>query len=1145
MILDNENSNLKVHEWLAKYNEDGNLDIVTGYFTVGALAYLSKITNQKIKEYRFILGDIVNFDTGKLKSLDLLNENLEIGTSLKLKQLAQEAVSFLELKEVELKTMEPNFCHAKVYLKTASDDDRNHYFITGSSNLTEAGIGQKITCNIELNIAETGNNNQYIQLTNWFEDLWNKPQAHQSKTIVLENGKITKIPFKQYLIEQISMLFKEYTPEHIFYKILYELFNQEEDDPETKRDLGKLENTRIFEKLYPFQKNGVYSLIKMLNKYNGAILADAVGLGKTWSALAVMKFFQMKGREIVLFCPKKLENNWIQYLKRKEAIFEEDKFDYIVRFHTDLRDGGMESAQAHFDFFINDRPKLFVIDESHNLRNDKSSRYKYLVEEILRKSNGDVKVLLLSATPINNAFKDVRNQFRLMVKGENEGFNELLNVKNIDHTFREVQADFNKWSKEEGAKFADFHNRIKDSDFFRLTDHLLVARTRKQINLHFDPNLKFPKHKKPINIFKTPLKFGDVENFAELLENMQLNLSAYQPSFYTESKEERKLRIKEKKAKKKEGVKQDPKEVMEDNVQREFFLVKMMMILILKRLESSWYSFQITVGRIHKHHENALKKIAEYEQCKDAQSKKNQIINDDEETIAELATDDESGILDTFLFGKKKPIPISKIDQAGMLDQFKKDIKNDKKTLKYIIDNILEFEEKITPETSTTSEDSKLNELLHIILGKQKTENKKIVIFSAYKDTVQYLFDQLGKRGFINFAMVAGDENKEWKSTSKLKKHEPLLERFAPYTKLFKGKNWHNFEPTIPEVSPQLAYNEWLDWIKVEHPEVYRKTEKPIDILLATDVLSEGQNLQDADMVINYDVHWNPVRVIQRIGRIDRIGSPNQFIQSINFWPAKDIDDYINLRERVEKRMALMKLAGSEVIEQFTDDFEEMANDENLEARQNANMLRQMENNTGNIEEKQSIGFADFSFDNYRQLLHDMLNEKKKEFQSMPNGVFSGFKIENNPTLKNGLIALLGYPAQKKYNPEHEYTSHELIYIDKEGTQISNNQKIILEQLFKYYKEPRYVDPKIDSGDEPTLDVLSSSLRKWISKQVKNEEVLDDGTVIETMSAANLNRLKQLKKNSAVAIKEFKTEGSISEKFDFNKFDLITWLIVS
>jgi SNF2 family DNA or RNA helicase len=234
----------------------------------------------------------------------------------------------------------------------------------------------------------------------------------------------------------------------------------------------------------------------MLNKYNGAILADAVGLGKTWSALAVMKSFQSKGNEVILLCPKKLEQNWNQYLKRQNSIFEADKFDYVIRFHTDLRDGGLHSSNLNEDFFTNDKPKLIVIDESHNLRNDKSSRYKYLVEEILQKSKGDIKILLLSATPINNSFKDIRNQFKLITKGENTGFKETLDVNNIESTFREIQAIFNKWSGEPGAKLSEFHSKIKDSAFFRLTDHLLVARTRKNVRANFDNTLSFPKHKK-------------------------------------------------------------------------------------------------------------------------------------------------------------------------------------------------------------------------------------------------------------------------------------------------------------------------------------------------------------------------------------------------------------------------------------------------------------------------------------------------------------------------------------------------------------------------------------------------------------------------------------------------------------------------
>lgn len=1133
MIIDNENQKLKVHEWITKYNEEGTLDVVTGYFTIGALAYLSKSTNDKIENYRFVLGDIVNFDE-KIKALDLLNESIGIETSFHLKQLAKEAVDFLMLSKVEAKTLEPNFCHAKLYLKTAIADDRNHYFISGSSNLTEAGIGQKTTSNVELNIAETGNNNQYKELVDWFNDLWNRPQAHTKKTIVDERGNTTKKDFKEYLIDEISKLFNIYTPEQIYFKILFELFHKEKDTPEVEKQLIKLEDTRVFNKLYDFQKGGTKSLIRMLNKYNGAILADAVGLGKTWSALAVMKSFQMKGDEVILLCPKKLEQNWTQYLKRQNSIFEEDKFDYVVKFHTDLRDGGLHSSSLNEDFFTNDKPKLIVIDESHNLRNDKSNRYKFLVEEILQKSKGEIKILLLSATPINNSFKDIRNQFKLMSKGENTGFKETLDVNNIEHTFREVQKIFNEWSKEPGAKLSDFHSKIKDSAFFRLTDNLLVARTRKNVKANFDNTLSFPKHKKPINIFETPLHFGDVENFAELMDNMDLNLSAYLPATYLLTKEERQERNKERK-----GV-----DVTKDDVQREHFLVKMMMILMLKRLESSWHSFMITVERIYTHHDNALDKINEYQSLKNNQT----ITIDGIDFTNDVLTEQdeiEMQLMDSITFGKKNPISLALIDEIGTLDEFKNAIKKDKKNLKYILDNVKEFQKEFSKETDLNSKDTKLKRLLNIIIEKQKTTNKKIVIFSAYKDTVEYLFNQLKLRGFDKFAMVAGDENKVWNETHASKKHENVLERFAPYTKLFREKNWTNFELSSNNLSPEDSYLEWKKYISQDHNATLLKLNNPIDILIATDVLSEGQNLQDADMVINYDIHWNPVRVIQRVGRIDRIGSPNDEIQSINFWPAKDIDDYINLKARVEKRMAIMKITGSEVINEFTDEFNELAEADKLEDQQNANMLRQMETTMQDIDGEKTLGFDDFSFDNYRQLLQSMLNQQKKEFENMPNGVFSGIKIDNNPEMKPGIISLLGYPAQKKYNPNFNYLSYELIYIDEKGSQISNNHKIILEQLSNYYKDPRFVPSTIDSGDEIEISKLSNALNTWINNQAKTEIELEDGTKKEVISKAGLDLINKLKSNPKQTLEKLKTEGNVSEKYNFDNFDLITWLIIS
>lgn len=1133
MIIDNENQKLKVHEWITKYNEEGTLDVVTGYFTIGALAYLSKCTNDKIENYRFVLGDIVNFDK-KIKALDLLNESIDIDTSFQLNKLAKEAVRFLKLDKVVAKTLEPNFCHAKLYLKTALNDDRNHYFISGSSNLTEAGIGQKTTSNVELNIAETGNNNQYKELVDWFNDLWNKPQAHSKKTLIDENGKLSKKDFKEYLIEEISKLFEVYSPEQIYYKILFELFHKEQDNAEVEKQLIKLEDTVVYNKLYDFQKGGVNSLIRMLNKYNGAILADAVGLGKTWSALAVMKSFQHKA-DVLLLCPKKLEQNWKQYIKKHNSIFEEDKLDFDVKFHTDLREGGFNDN--FLQYLLNDKSKLLVIDESHNLRNDKSSRYKYLIEEILQKSKGDIKILLLSATPINNSFKDIRNQFKLLTKGENTGFKESLDVNNIESTFREIQTIFNKWSEEPGARLSEFHSKIKDSAFFRLTDHLLVARTRKNVKANFDNSLSFPTHKKPINIFKTPLKFGDVENFAELMDNMDLNLSAYLPATYTLSKEEREVIALEKKQKKRlrENI-----DVLKDNQQREHFLVKMMMILMLKRLESSWHSFMITVERIYNHHEIALEKINKYQEFKS-----DLIIDENEAIYQDVIDEDETGVLHTFLFGKKNPISLSVIDDAGNLEEFKNEIKKDKKSLKYILDNVLEFQKKFKPEKELKSIDPKLEELLKIIIEKQKTKNKKIVIFSAYKDTVQYLFNQLKTRGFSNYAMVAGDENKIWNETHSSKKHENVLERFAPFTKLFKEKNWTDFEPSSKGLSEQECFQEWQKYIQENDIKTYFKLENQIDILIATDVLSEGQNLQDADMIINYDIHWNPVRVIQRVGRIDRIGSPNDEIQSINFWPAKDIDDYINLKSRVEKRMAIMKITGSEVINEFTDDFNDLAEAEKLEDQQNANMLRQMEMTMEDLDGEQTLGFDDFSFDNYRQLLQNMLNQKKKEFENMPNGVFSGIKIENNAEMKPGIISLLGYPAQKKYNAETNYLSYELIYIDLQGNQISNNQKVILEQLNNNYTLPRAIDPKIESGDDLEIEKLSNALKTWINNQARAEIELEDGTKKQVISKAGLDLINKLKNNPKQILEQLKTEGNISDKYNFNNFDLITWLIIS
>ncbi len=287
MILDNENENLKVHEWISSYTEKGKLDIVTGYFTIGALAWLSNEINDKISEFRLILGDIVNVDSIDNRPLDLLNENITIEAALRLNRLSQEAVNFLKQDKVVAKTLEPNFCHAKSYLfNPENKDDRNKYFISGSSNLTEAGIGLKYTSNVELNIAETGNNNQYKELVGWFGNLWIRPQAHKDKTLVAPDGTKTKIDFKQYLISEIERIFIKYTPRELYYKVLFELFGNQlsdiDDDPNFNRQIGRLENSAIYNTLYDFQKkvdqsiNTLISEIKLLQEFLQVLIADTV-----------------------------------------------------------------------------------------------------------------------------------------------------------------------------------------------------------------------------------------------------------------------------------------------------------------------------------------------------------------------------------------------------------------------------------------------------------------------------------------------------------------------------------------------------------------------------------------------------------------------------------------------------------------------------------------------------------------------------------------------------------------------------------------------------------------------------------------------------------------------------------------------------
>jgi len=1139
MLVDNHSTEFKVHSFIQQYINEGSMDIVTGYFTVGALCHFANLTNERIAQYRVILGDITQRDVTEISSLDLLNADLSIEKALSLKKLANEAIEFLRLNKVFLKTLEPNFCHAKLYLfKSEKNDRQKNFYISGSSNLTEAGIGIKQSDNFELNIADFGGNEQYTEILNWFNALWEHPKAHTEKYLTDEQGKETKVDFKEYLIQEIAKLFKDFLPQDIYYKILFEYFAKDVqlsiNNPDLARSIERLKSSEIYNALYEFQQKGAESLIRKLEQFKGAILADAVGLGKTWTALAVMKFYQNRDYDIVLFCPKKLHYNWLKYKVRHNSRFEADRLNFAIRFHTDLDENLMQKPhyiEDRQDYnFVNNTPKLIVIDESHNLRNDKSKRFQYLLEEIIKK-NKEVKILLLSATPINNSFKDIRNQIKLLTKDNNAAFKESLDIENLYYLFNKTTNHFNRWQEKKNAPITEL-TRSFDPFFYKLTDSIIVARTRKMI-VGQQHNLSFPIKAKPLNKYITPKIMLEVDSLDELIHKFPPILSGYQPNYYTLTSDERTQRRRDEK----KGV-YSGENILEDDVARDRFLVKMMYILLLKRLESSWYSFHTTVNKILQHHQNVLSKIENYQKYKSCETlSQNSMFTDDE----------EEEDLQEYTIGKRE-IKLSDIENAGNLTLFEKSLKRDISKLKGLSKGMDYFSEVIDQELEddnlSKSSDTKLQELIKVLQQKSEySHNPKVIIFTTYRDTAQYLFDQLSARGFSKIAMISGEGAITDYNGELVKNFEPILERFAPFTKLFTERKWEEFSSDIQD--PIKRFEAWKEWVVTIDKKVEQQLQTPIDILIATDALSEGQNLQDADMVINYDIHWNPVRAIQRVGRIDRLGSPNEQVYTVNFWPAPNINEYLNLQTRIEKRMAAMKVVGSEDIKDFTENYSEIATDETLEERQNRKMLEQMQESIDDLEDEKSFGFDDLSLENFRQDLALELDQRRRYYEQLPNGIFSGIALSptDEPQAKEGIIALIGSPVRKA-KERKDYKHLRLIYIDSQGTEVFLNESEILNYLAKIKNAPRYGCEKLDIGEEEEVKYYASALSKWFEQQQAQTFTDEKGNTQKVACLQSASLLKNMLKGKKEAIIEAKSNEKTTEKYSKEHWDLITWLII-
>ncbi len=696
--------------------------------------------------------------------------------------------------------------------------------------------------------AETPFSKAYIDL---FNQIWNDSGCLQVVT--------------EEVIDSISNAYKENAPEFLYFVALYNIFNEFLEDiseDELPKEATGFKNSSIWEKLYNFQRDAALAVINKLEKYNGCILADSVGLGKTFTALSVIKYFESRNRTVLVLCPKKLFENWNTY--RQNYVnnpLAKDRLNYDILYHTDLsRDYG-RSNDLDLERVNWGNYDLVVIDESHNFRNGgkvstdengenpRENRYLRLMNKVIR-SGVKTKVLMLSATPVNNRFNDLKNQLQLAYEGESEAFDKLLPTnRGIDDIFRQAQGSYNIWADlPPEERTTERLLRMLDFDFFRLLDAVTIARSRKHIQQYYDTADigTFPERLKPISRNPHLTDLDTAINYNEIFEQLQmLHLAIYAPSAFILPSQLWKYKEEESTTGHRLSI-----EEREQGIQR------LMNMQLLKRLESSVNSFRLTLTRIRDYMQETLDAIARF------QNGERRVSVDDYESVD--GDEDEQD----FTIGKKKNrILLEDMDYISWQKEIKDDLE--------IIRLLLLMLQSITPE-----HDSKLQQLICDLKDKFaypiNGNNKKVLVFTAFSDTAEYLYnclaDPIKKEYGLNVALVTGDV--EARSTLKLK--EKL-----------------DFNKVLTLFSP----------ISKEREAVYPHLKEEIDVLIATDCISEGQNLQDCDYLLNYDIHWNPVRIIQRFGRIDRIGSKNAQIQLVNYWPDMTLDEYINLKGRVESRM--------------------------------------------------------------------------------------------------------------------------------------------------------------------------------------------------------------------------------------------------
>ena len=966
--------------------QGSRLSVAAACFSIYAFQELKKEL-QGIDELRFIFTS-PTFTTEKAKKEKrefyiprLSRERSLYGTEFEVKlrnELTQKAIAKECAEWIRKKvTFKSNVTNENM-MGFINLDDKNYMPINGFTTV-DLGCERGNNAYNMVQKTEAPFSTAYIDL---FDNLWNDTSKLQEVT--------------DEVIENITAAYNENSPDFIYFVTLYNIFSEFLEDvseDHLPNEATGFKESKIWSMLYNFQKDAVLAIISKLEKFNGCILADSVGLGKTFTALAVIKYYENRNKSVLVLCPKKLTNNWNTYKDNYvNNPIASDRLRYDVLYHTDLNRTHGKSNGLDLDRLNWCNYDLVVIDESHNFRNggklsgednEKENRYLKLLNKVIRKGV-KTKVLMLSATPVNNRFNDLKNQLALAYEGNTDLIDDKLNTtKSIDDIFKNAQRAFNTWSKWNPAdRTTENLLRMLDFDFFEVLDSVTIARSRKHIQKYYDTSDigTFPTRLKPISLRPPLTSLKKAINYNEIYEQLtQLSLSIYTPTHfilpskmekYAELYEDNKVNVGFTQANREQGIR------------------RLTAINLMKRMESSVHSFNLTLKRIYSLIDSTIHSIDTYDKTSSVRLELTDISD-----IDEFDSEDQNGD-ELFTFGKKVKIEIGDMDYKSWRDSLVRD--------RDILELLTLMVGDITPEY-----DSKLQELFRVIKNKLENpinqDNKKIIIFTAFADTAEYLFDNVSKYVKENFglntAMVSGSV--EGRTTvPKLKSDlNTVLTCFSPIS-----KDKHLLMPND-------------------------KTE--IDFLIATDCISEGQNLQDCDYLINYDIHWNPVRIIQRFGRIDRIGSKNAFIQLVNFWPDVTLDEYIDLKAKVETRMKIVDMTA-------TGDDNLLSDEEKTDLEYRKAQLKRLQEEVVDIEDMSTgISIMDLGLNEFRMDLLEYI-KNHPDIDKTPFGLHSvAAASEETPA---GVIYVLKNRSNS-VNIDNQNRLHPfyMVYISNDGEVICDH----------------------------------------------------------------------------------------------------------